>query len=129
MNGNYLLDTNIIIALFAGETQVHARLKECAAVFISAISVGELVYGAHKSQRVTENLSRIRYFVANNAVLHCDQETAYHYGKLKHILQQQGRIMPENDIWIAALTQQYQLILVSRDKHFGMIQEFNLEVW
>jgi len=43
MNGKYLLDTNIIIALFAGEVQVHARLRECPAVFISAISVGELV--------------------------------------------------------------------------------------
>jgi len=129
MNGKYLLDTNIIIALFAGEVQVHARLRECPAVFISAISVGELVYGAHKSRRVTENLSRIQYFVANNAVLHCDQETAYHYGKLKHILQQQGRIMPENDMWIAALTQQHQLTLASRDKHFEMISEFSLEVW
>jgi tRNA(fMet)-specific endonuclease VapC len=129
MNGKYLLDTNIIIALFAGEVQVHARLRECPAIFISAISVGELVYGAHKSRRVIENLSRIRYFVANNTVLHCDQETAYHYGKLKHILQQQGRIMPENDMWIAALTQQHQLTLVSRDKHFEMISEFSLEIW
>lgn len=46
MNGSYLLDTNIVIALFADETVVKNSLAKANEVFISSITVGELYYGA-----------------------------------------------------------------------------------
>ncbi len=49
MNGKwFLLDTNTIIALFAQEIAVQARLTETPATFIYVITVGELYYGARK---------------------------------------------------------------------------------
>ena len=86
MNGRYLLDTNIIIALFADEAAVKNRLAQADEVFISSIAVGELCYGARKSGRSKENLERIDEFVANSTVLECDAQTAHYYGELKHNL-------------------------------------------
>ena len=91
--------------------------------------MGELYYGAHKSRRKAENLAHIADFVAHNVVLSCDAETARNYGELKDSLRQQGRPIPENDLWIAALAIQHKLILVSRDAHFADIARLDVESW
>ena len=53
MNGSYLLDTNIVIAVFASEAETLRRLGEAAAIYVPIIVLGELYYGARKSARVT----------------------------------------------------------------------------
>jgi len=59
MSGKFLLDTNVVIALFAGESAVQERLKQVEETFSCSIVIGELYFGARKSRRVNENLSRI----------------------------------------------------------------------
>jgi tRNA(fMet)-specific endonuclease VapC len=129
MSGRYLLDTNIIIALFADEAAVKNRLAQADEVFIPSITVGELYYGARKSGRSKENLERIDEFVANSAVIECDAQTARYYGEVKHKLRLKGRPLPENDIWIAAVALQYTLILVTRDAHFNEIENLQTVTW
>lgn len=55
-------------------------------------------------------------------MLGCDAETARQYGEVKNRLRLKGRPLPENDIWIAALALQYDLILVTRDGHFQEVE-------
>jgi tRNA(fMet)-specific endonuclease VapC len=100
MNGKYLLDTNIIVALFADDAAVKSNLTQADEVFISSIAIGELCFGARKSVRVKENLERIDEFIADSVVLGCDIETARRYGEIKNALRMKGRPIPENDIWI-----------------------------
>ena len=52
VSGNCLLDTNIVIALFAGEQSVLDHLKDANEVYIPSIVIGELYFGAHKSSQV-----------------------------------------------------------------------------
>jgi len=127
--GRFLLDTNIVIALFAADTAVQQHLTETNEVFVPSIVIGELYYGAHKSARVMENLARIDEFVASNTVLSCDTETAQQYGDIKNKLRAKGRPIPENDIWIAAIVTQYQLTLVTRDRHFHEVDGLRVEEW
>ncbi|WP_028954058.1 type II toxin-antitoxin system VapC family toxin [Synechocystis sp. PCC 7509] len=129
MNGSYLLDTNIVIALFADEIEVKNSLAKANEVFISSITVGELYYGAKKSARSTENLERIKNFVASITVLGCDLKTAYCYGEVKNKLRFKGKPLPENDIWIAAITLQYNLTLVTRDAHFREVENLQTITW
>ena len=74
-------------------------------------------------------MSRIDRFAAVNEILHCDAKTAKYYGLIKQKLRQKGQPIPENDIWIAAIAQQYDLTLVSRDKHFSKIEGLQIEIW
>ena len=129
MSGSYLLDTNIIIALFASEEVVRGSFAQAGEVFVPSIVVGELYYGARKSVRTTENLSRIDELVAESAMMVCDAETAQHYGEVKNKLRLKRRPLPENDIWIAALALQHNLTLVTRDAHFQEIENLQVVAW
>ncbi|MBI3328834.1 MAG: type II toxin-antitoxin system VapC family toxin [Nitrospinae bacterium] len=129
MNGRFLLDTNIVIAIFAKDAGVQQHLAEEIAVFVPSIVLGELYYGAYKSARVAANIARISEFAASNTVLVCGIATAQQYGQIKNGLRTKGRPIPENDIWIAAIAKQHQLTLVSRDAHFNDIEGLSVEAW
>jgi tRNA(fMet)-specific endonuclease VapC len=127
--GRYLLDTNIVIALFANETGVQQHLAEANEVFIPSIVMGELYYGAYKSARIEENLVCLDTFVVSNTVLPCDTATARQCGAIKNTLRAKGRPIPENDIWIAAVAMQYHLTSVARDGHFQEVDGLVVEQW
>lgn len=129
MSGKYLLDTNIVIAIFGDDDMVIEKLLSADEVLIPNIVVGELLYGALKSSRSEENLNQIEKFIAGNVIIGSNTETARHYGKIKFGLQQKGRPIPENDIWIAALALEHELSLVTRDEHFQEVSELDRVVW
>lgn len=129
MNGSYLLDTNIIIGLFAGQASIINQLQQSNEIFIPSITLGELHYGAQKSGRVQQNLERIEEFVSDVTVVDCDAATARQYGEVKNRLRVKGRPLPENDIWIAALALQYDLVLVTRDAHFQQVEGLQTMQW
>lgn len=118
MTGKYLLDTNIVIALFADESAIKESLVKADEVFVPSIVIGELDFGARKSARSKENLARIDDFAESNVVLDCDTGTAHFYGEIKNALRVKGHPIPENDIWIAAIALQHGLTLITRDVHF-----------
>lgn len=129
MSGRYLLDTNIIIALFADEAVIKNNLAQASEVFMPSIAIGELCYGARKSGRSQPNLVRIDDLIANSIVLECDAETAQKYGEVKNKLRLKGRPLPENDIWIAAVALQHKLVLVTRDAHFQEVEHLKTAIW
>ena len=129
MSGRYLLDTNILIALFADEAAVKSRLAQADEVFIPSIAIGELFFGARKSGRIQENLAYIDELAIASIILACDTDTARHYGEIKYALRLKGRPLPENDIWIAAIAFQHDLTLITRDKHFIEIEGLRTETW
>jgi tRNA(fMet)-specific endonuclease VapC len=129
VSGNYLLDTNIVIALFAGEQSVLDHLKDASEVYIPSVVIGELYYGVHKSSQASKNLRRIEVLIASSIILACDAVTAFHYGSIKDQLRQKGKPIPENDIWIAAIAVQFGCILISRDEHFSAVQGLTVELW
>lgn len=129
MSGRFILDTNIVIAFFSGETSIKEHLSKADEVFISSNVLGELFFGAFKSKRSKTNLKRISNFADSITILNCDKDTAYQYGIVKNRLQDKGKPIPENDIWIAAVAMQNDLILVTRDGHFDEIEELKYEKW
>lgn len=129
MAGKYLLDTSILIALFADDAAVKECLAHADEVFIPSIAIGELYYGAWKSTRVQANLARVDELVAANMVLGCNAQTGRHYGEAKNALRVKGHPIPENDLWIAAIALEHSLTLVTRDAHFNEIAHLDVERW
>ena len=129
MNGRFLLDTNIVIALFKNDNLVKDKISEAAEIFLSNVTIGELYFGAYKSNRVEDNIRQLEDFIFNNNVLNCDQFTAKFYGQIKNQLKFKGKPIPENDIWIAAIAIQHNLVLISRDKHLREIEGLFLKKW
>ncbi len=129
MNGNFILDTNIVIALFGNDVGVIEKISGVKGIFIPAIVVGELFYGAFNSGKPEQNSHKISDFLSEVKVLNCDQETGRFYGKIKKELKDKGRPIPENDIWIIALSMQHKIPVVSRDIHFKNVDHLDLVIW
>lgn len=128
IGSKYLLDTVLIIAYFNDEPSIDQRLQT-ATIYLPSVAIGELYFGAYRSHRVSDNIKRIKEFVAENIVLSCDAATAEQYGQIRQALRAKGRPIPENDIWIAAIALQYGLILATRDAHFREVPNLPFEVW
>ena len=128
-SGSYLLDTNIVIAIFADEVMVQERRQNVDKVFLPSTAIGELYYGARKSDRPTENLAKINEIVQQIRIIPCNLGTARWYGIIRDQLRRKGRPIPDNDIWIAAIAMQHDLILVTRDAHFDEVESLQTERW
>jgi tRNA(fMet)-specific endonuclease VapC len=48
---------------------------------------------------------------------------------IKSALKLRGTPIPENDIWISALAVQYNLVLITRDKHFDNVEMLTVDKW
>jgi predicted nucleic acid-binding protein len=55
MNGKYLLDTNIVVALWQDDPSVVKGIANASSVFVPSIVIGELFYGAYHSDRQTSD--------------------------------------------------------------------------
>ena len=85
MSGRYLLDTNIVIAVFADEVALKSSWLGPGSI-CAEHSPRRVYYGAQKSSRIASNVARVDEFAANNSVLVCDAETARQYGEVKNEL-------------------------------------------
>jgi tRNA(fMet)-specific endonuclease VapC len=129
MTGRVLLDTNAVIALLAGDKALRPEIVGAEAVFVSTTVLGELYYGAAKSTRVEANLAAIDKFAQTCAVLLCTTSTARIYGQIKAVLKTKGTLIPENDLWIAAVAWENGLTVVTRDDHFGLVEGLAVTGW
>ncbi len=127
--GRFLLDSNIVIALLQGDDAVLSNLDRAPEVFIPAVVIGELFFGAAKSARPGENTDKVERFAANRYIVSCDLDVAREYGRLKKRLQEKGRPLPENDIWIAAMAKLHEMVLVTRDSHFKEVDDLHIVDW
>jgi|SRR5665213_1459523 len=123
-----LLDTNAAIAFLNGDTIIASKIDRSVSL-ISVIVMGELLFGALNSSRVTENVKRVMDFVANADILFVDTHTSRLFGEIKASLQKKGRLIPDNDIWIAATSLQHGLELVTRDGHFQQVENLRCIGW
>lgn len=129
MAGKYLLDTNIIIAIFKQDANVLQKLATATEIFVPITAIGELYYGARHSAQVQRNMNEVQAFAAQAQILGCDLLTAELYGQIKNDLKTQGFPIPENDLWIAAIARQHGLIVVTRDQHFQKVNGLTVESW
>ncbi len=129
MNGKFLLDTNIVIAFLTGDEFVIQRPDSNDQLYVSCIVIGELLYGAFNSTQIDENVDRVDEFIRDTVSVPCDNDTARVYGEIKTSLRRRGRPIPDNDIWVAATAKQHSLSLVTRDEHFGHVENLKLVRW
>lgn len=133
---NYLLDSNVCIALINGTSiKVRTRYEQAAnhtANFMtSSIVVHELWYGVAKSERLQENAFRLTEFLARNlSVLAFTVEDARVAGEIRAELERKGKRIGEYDTLIAGQALSRNLVLVTANtKEFGRIQGLKFEDW
>ena len=128
----YLLDTNIVIFTIKNRPQqVKKRFQQHhGRMGISAVTLGELVFGAEHSQQVERNLADIEAFAARLEVLPFDNKAAYHFGQIRTELYRIGRPIGPYDMMIAGQALSAGLKLVTNNiKEFERVPGLLLEDW
>lgn len=128
----YLLDTNIVIYV------LKRRPIEVLPIFnanagrmaISTITMAELLHGAEKSSRVSENLSAVEDFCSRLDVLPYGVKAAQHYGAIRAALEKSGRPIGVNDLHIAGHARSEGLVLVTNNlSEFERVPALEMENW
>jgi predicted nucleic acid-binding protein len=119
------LDTNRLTDLFQGDAALAERLGLCDEVWIPLVVLAEIKAGFLGGTERHRNEILLRKLLSKTTVgvLLPDRETAEHYARLFVQLKRAGTPVPDNDLWIAALALQHDLLLITRDKHFESIPQ------
>ncbi len=128
----YLLDTNIVIYTMKNrphQVKRHFQQHE-GQMGISAVTVGELVFGAEHSQQIERNLADIEAMVARLEVLPFDKNAAYHFGQVRAALYSMGRPIGAYDMMIAGHARATGLILITNNvNEFERVPGLLIENW
>ncbi len=92
-------------------------------IVLPFIVLGELRAGFRGGTRSTANERELSTFLQSPRVevAFADHATTHLYADLLVHLHQAGAPIPTNDIWIAAVVLQHDLVLFSRDRHFDVV--------
>lgn len=124
-----ILDTNALSAVADGAPGVVAEFSRATRIAIPVIVVGEYRFGIAQSRRKNEYERWLEEMLAACRVLEVSEDTAKHYAAIRIELKRAGTPMPSNDVWIAALSRQHALPVLSRDEHFDLIKGLRRRSW
>jgi tRNA(fMet)-specific endonuclease VapC len=116
-----ILDTNALSAVADNQSVAVRRFRDAASIELPAIVLGEYRFGIAQSRRRKEYEKWLEELVAATRVLTVDEQTSGHYAQVRSELKKAGKPIPSNDLWIAALTRQHRLPLMSQDMHFDAV--------
>jgi|SRR5580658_9438085 tRNA(fMet)-specific endonuclease VapC len=128
----YLLDTNVASCIIKGNSPaVDRRLVKVpmAQLAVSAVTEGELRFGAARLPQAVRLHSMIEDFFLRLAILPWDSEAARQYGHLRAMLEREGQPMGNLDVMIAAHSLAVGAVLVTSDQAFARIKKLKIEDW
>ena len=129
----YTLDTNVVSAIITGRQTVLGRvaqvLQDDHVITLNAICYYETLRGLlHVKHRRKYRL--FETLVEEHHTLPLDIGVLDEAAQIYHQLREQGRLIEDADILVAAIARFYQAILVTRNiKHFARIERLNIENW
>ena len=78
-----IMDSDHCVALLRGRLDLRGRLAPGEDLAVTALSVGELVYGVYKSSHVEDNLARLGLLLVELVVLPYNEGAAGRFGCAK----------------------------------------------
>ena len=120
-----LLDTNRYRDFCEGDTEALDIIQRARTVYLPFVVLAELRAGFLCGTLARRNEKTLTLFLNSSRVrvLLADEETTHHFARIFAQLRQQGTPIPVNDIWIASLAVQHDLLLFSRDRHFDSLPQ------
>ncbi|HDH05998.1 MAG TPA: type II toxin-antitoxin system VapC family toxin [Nitrospirae bacterium] len=131
----YLFDTDALSQIVKSNPSL-SFIRRLALIpperqFTSAITVGEMVYGAYKSNRPDYFIKKLDRLVwPNIQILPFCESSAKVYGLLRAEMGKKGISLSEPDMRIASITVYNDLTVVTGNiKHFSKVPGLKVENW
>ena len=121
-----VLDTNIYCDYAEGLPDVVDAIATYGqSILIPSVVLGELFFGFMKGSRQQFNEKKLRQ-VMNRLkieIIDVNTDVARKYATIYLSLQKRGMKIPINDVWIAACCMEVGGTLLTRDKHFELLDQ------
>lgn len=124
----YLLDTNIIVDHLREKEILQEEILEEGGG-ISIITLGELLYGAYKSDHPQNTLTKLSNSlrILDLKIVNLDQEIINEFAKIKAQLEKEGQRLDDFDLLIAATALINNFILATKNiRHFNRIKNLKM---
>jgi tRNA(fMet)-specific endonuclease VapC len=133
MKPRYMLDANICIYIAKHqppEARAHFERLKPGQLVMSAITYGELCYGASKSTERARALAQIEELTQLIPVESPGPKAAQTYGEIRSRLEKEGRPIGNNDLWIGAHAMVLDVTLATNnEREFKRIPGLRVENW
>ena len=129
----YLLDTDIAIELLRGRNvhvaeQLASRNRD--AVFLSTVTVAELMFGALRSRKPQESIGLCRQFCSAFQLVELDQDAGERSGVIRADLESRGERIGAYDLLIAGIASARGHVLATHNvREFGRVAGLRIEDW
>lgn len=130
---NYFLDTNICVYYLKGmygsiaENLLRRHPEE---IRIPSMVKAELLYGAYRSQRSSENIELLEEFLFPFRIVGFSDNECIEYARIRAELEAKGTIVRPNDLIIASTVVAHDGVLVTNDeKEFNRVRGLTVENW
>lgn len=131
MNHDLLvMDSDFYSTVVSNDLKARSLIQNSIDIAFPLIVIGELLCGFRSGNRYDKNYAELKAFLSRPScrILIPSYETAEIYGKLHSELRSLGKMIPTNDLWIAALTIEYEATLATFDKHFKGLNKLQLAI-
>jgi len=118
-----LLDTSAYSLMKRGHPGAAEAVRSAASIAVTAVVLGELLSGFVAGRREARNRQELTAFLDSPRVqiLPMGLDTAERFALIQRLLQDSGKPIPTNDMWIAASAMEHGLRLVTADVHYKAI--------
>lgn len=124
-----ILDTNALSAYAGEQVSVLEALSTAKELALPVVVIGEYRFGIALSRHRDWYQKWLDEFIRDCRILSIEEATTHHYADICVELKRSGTPIPVNDVWIAALSRQHGLPLVSRDRHFDSVPRVRRVAW
>lgn len=130
---NYFLDTNICIYYLKG---MHASIAENllrrhpGEIRIPSMVKAELLYGAYRSNRSSQNAELVEEFLFPFQVVGFSDKESIQYARIRAELESRGEVIGPNDLVIASTVIAHEGVLVTNnEREFDRVTGLTVENW
>ena len=118
-----MLDTSAYVGFKRNNTELVEIIVRAELILISAVVLGELLFGFRNGTRFKKNIAELNRFLEHDSVetVPVGKTSADRYSRIAAQLRRQGTPIPTNDIWIAAQAMEHGAELITTDEHFDKI--------
>jgi tRNA(fMet)-specific endonuclease VapC len=124
-----IIDTNALSAIADDDRDAVAILAKADVLAIPAVVLGEYRYGIALSRHRAAYERWLTGLLSDCLLLDINESTTQHYADIAVELRRNGKLIPTNDLWIAALCRQHAMPILSRDHHFELVQHVKRIDW
>ena len=124
-----ILDTSAVSSLLTGDPGIDEVLAGKDRHALPVITIGEYRFGWRGSARRKQLGFLLESLIRESRVLVVEERTTREYASIRFALRAAGTPVPDNDVWIAALARQHDEPIVSRDRHFDLVEGVTRVGW